>query len=375
MKVFLRNTLFPLIILVSLVVIYLLAWPVAVDPKAWQAPAAPAYTGHYSVNQALSNYVALDMAGATGPEGVLADDRGVVYATTDQGWIVRWLPGSDRAERWVKMPGRPLGLAQGEGGVLWVADAFEGLFQVQADGTLKNTVSQVTDQDRSTPILYANDVTLANGKVYFTDSTQRFGARAFNSTYKASLADILEHGSTGRLLEFDPSTGMTRVILRGLSFANGVAADPAGEFLLVNETAAYRVWRYELLGPHAGTAKVVIDNLPGFPDNITAGQQGRFWLGFASPRLPIVDKLADKPFIRKMVERLPAFLRPGAKHYGHVLAISGKGRVLANLQDPDAAYPMTTGVFETNDYLYVSSLVAPHLARLDKTAVAEFIAP
>ena len=152
-----------------------------------------------------------------------------------------------------------------------------------------------------------------------------------------------------------------------------VAADPAGKFLLVNETAEYRVWRYELQGPDAGTAKVILDNLPGFPDNILAGQQGRFWLGFTSPRLPIVDKLADKPFVRKMVERLPAFLRPGAKHYGHVLAISGEGKVLANLQDPDAAYPLTTGVFETDDYLYVSSLIAPCLARVDKRAVESFL--
>jgi len=313
------------------------------------------------------------MAGATGPEGVLADDQGVVYATTEQGWIVRWLPDSVNADRWVKLPGRPLGLTRGDNGVLWVADAFEGLFRVQPDGVSQNLVSEVPDQGETTPILYANDVTVANGKVYFTDSSQRFGAKAFNSTYKASLADILEHGSSGRLLEYDPVSGAVRVIMRGLSFANGVAADPGGNFLLISETAAYRVWRYDLQGPDAGTARVVIENLPGFPDNITAGQQGRFWLGFTSPRLPIVDKLADKPFVRKMVERLPAFLRPGAKHYGHVLAISGEGEVLANLQDPDAAYPLTTGVFETGDYLYISSLVAPHLARVDKSALVEYL--
>lgn len=373
MRPFLRISLYSAAALVLPVVIYLLAWPVAVDPKPWQAPDAPDYSGDYRVNHALSQYTLLDMAGTTGPEGVLVDDSGVVYATTDQGWIVRWLPGSVNAERWVKLPGRPLGLTRGDDGELWVADAFEGLFRIQADGVLQSVVSEVPDRGEITPVLYANDVTVVNGKVYFTDSTRRFGAKAFNSTYKASLADILEHGSTGRLLEYDPSIGTTRVIMRGLSFANGVAADPAGNFLLINETAAYRVWRYELQGPDAGMAKVVIDNLPGFPDNILAGQQGRFWLGFTSPRLPIVDKLADKPFVRKMVERLPAFLRPGARHYGHVLAISGEGEVLANLQDPDAAYPLTTGVYETDDFLYVSSLIAPHLARVDKSGVETFL--
>jgi len=369
----LRITLLSAAALVLLTALYLLAWPVDVEPVAWRPVAAPGYSGDYGVNRALAQYTALDMAGTTGPEGVLVDDRGEVYATTDQGWILRWPPGASQAERWVKMPGRPLGLTMGGEGVLWVADAFDGLFRVRPDGVIEKVASQVSDAGETTPILYANDVTVANGKVYFSDSTRRFGARAFNSTYKASLTDILEHGSTGRLLEYDPESKITRVVMRGLSFANGVAADPGGKFLLINETAAYRVWRYDLRGPDAGAAKVVIDNLPGFPDNITAGQQGRFWLGFTSPRLPVVDKLADKPFVRKMVERLPAFLRPGAKHYGHVLAISGEGKVLANLQDPDAAYPLTTGVFETDGYLYVSSLVAPHLARVDKSRVKEFM--
>lgn len=159
--------------------------------------------------------------------------------------------------------------------------------------------------------------------------------------------------------------------MRGLSFANGVTIDPEGRFLLVNETAEYRVWKHWLEGDRQGRSEVILDNLPGFPDNILAGRDGRFWLGFTSPRIALADKLADKPFLRRMVQRLPRFVRPQAQLYGHVLAISADGEILANLQDPEATYPMTTGVSETEEFLYVSSLIAPTLARIRRDGLAE----
>jgi len=68
---------------------------------------------------------------------------------------------------------------------------------------------------------------------------------------------------------------------------------------------------------------------------------------------------------------MPAFVRPAAQSYGHILAISGSGEILKNLQDPSAVYPLTTGASETEDYLYISSLVAPTLARLNRSAFTD----
>jgi len=70
--------------------------------------------------------------------------------------------------------------------------------------------------------------------------------------------------------------------------------------------------------------------------------------------------------MRKVIQRMPAFLRPKAVPYGHIMAIDGQGKVVADLQDPDGKYPLNTSVTETKDYLYIGSLVAPVLARLDK---------
>lgn len=349
--------------LLVITVVYFMAWPVSVEPISWSAPQAPAYQGAYITNSALKSFDPLTMPNQSGPEGVAVDSRGYVYATTEQGWVVRWAPQQTHGELWVKLPGRPLGICLGNNGDFWVADAFEGLFHINADGVLTKVLTEVDGQ----PLLYANDVVLAgNGKLYLSDSTARFSAKAYGSTYKASLVDIMEHGYSGRVIEFDPVAQTSRVVMNGLSFANGVTADPEGRFILVNETAEYRVWKYWLSGERAGQSEVIIDNLPGFPDNILAGLDGRFWLGFTSPRIALVDALADKPWLRKVVQRLPGVVRPKAKYYGHILAISGDGEVLVNLQDPAATYPLTTGASETDEYLYISSLVAPVLARISK---------
>ena len=48
------------------------------------------------------------------------------------------------------------------------------------------------------------------------------------------------------------------------------------------------------------------------------GLDGRIWLGFAKPRNPTIDNMADKPFLRRLTLRLPRALWPVPKAYGHV---------------------------------------------------------
>jgi hypothetical protein len=64
--------------------------------------------------------------------------------------------------------------------------------------------------------------------------------------------------------------------------------------------------------------------------------------------------------------RLPRALWPLPKRYGHVMAFSEDGKVLADLQDPAGAYPETTGLTETADRLYVPNLHLPVLGWLPR---------
>jgi sugar lactone lactonase YvrE len=44
-----------------------------------------------------------------------------------------------------------------------------------------------------------------------------------SDTVNAGFLDVIEQSATGRILECDPATKTTRIVARGLSFANDVA--------------------------------------------------------------------------------------------------------------------------------------------------------
>ena len=169
-----------------------------------------------------------------------------------------------------------------------------------------------------------------------------------------------------RLRAVSASSGEVRLLLDGLNYANGVAISADGRFLVIAETGQYRISKLWLQGPEKGTTSILFDNLPGFPDNLKSGLSGRFWLGLAAPRNDLLDGLSDKPWLRKVVQRLPESIRPRAVPSSHVIAFDGDGVVLENLHDPDARYPTLTGVLETSRALYLTTLFGNHLPRLDK---------
>ena len=121
--------------------------------------------------------------------------------------------------------------------------------------------------------------------------------------------------------------------------------------------------------PNSPILEPFIEGLPGFPDNISSGFDGLYWVALASPRNPLLDKLSDKPFLRKVIQRMPAFIRPKAVAYGHIILIDEHGEVVKDLQDSSGSYPINTSVTETEDYLYIGNLVSPFIGRLPKKIV------
>ena len=113
-------------------------------------------------------------------------------------------------------------------------------------------------------------------------------------------------------------------------------------------------------------ASVLLDNLPGYPDNLMRGLDGKIWLGLAKPRNLTIDKMASQPFMRKLTLRLPRAMWPIPQAYGHVMAFTEDGQVVGDLQDPSGHYPETTAITETADRLYVQSLHAKSLGWLQK---------
>ncbi len=355
-----------LLVIIIVIILYLLVWPVPIDPIAWEAPPNPGYTGLFAVNKRLKGIETFPIADNHGPEDIAIDSQGRIYAATHEGRIVRLNADGSNPENWVDTKGRPLGIDFDSKGNLIVADSFRGLLSIAPDGT----ITELATTAGGVLIRFADDVDVAaDGKIYFSDASTKFGAKESGDTYEASLLDLMEHGGHGRLLVYDPATGVAKTLLDGLNFANGVAVSHDQSYVLVNETGGYRVIRFWIEGPKKGKFETLIGSLPSFPDNISTGHDGRYWVAFVSPRNPLVDKLAGKPFMRKVIQRMPAFMRPKAVAYGHIIAIDDKGKVLVDLQDPDGSYPINTSVIETKDYLYIGSLVAPVLGRFKKEKI------
>jgi len=352
-----------LLIIISFFGLYLISWPVPIDPVSWDAPPNPGYESKFRANTILKKIEKLTFGGFHGPEDIAVDEKGVIYAATHEGFIVRMAHETGRFEKWAKTGGRPLGIDFDVHGNLIVADAYKGLLSINPEGKVKTLVSVVNN----IPLNFTDDVdNAADGKIYFSDASTKFSAKE-HGPLAASLLDLIEHGGHGRLLVYNPATKKTKVLVDGLDFANGVAVSADQSYVLINETAAYRVLKYWLSGPQKGKIVPIIESLPSFPDNISTGLDGRYWVALVSPRNALLDSLADNPFLRKVIHRIPEPLRPKPVHYGHIIAINDRGHVLYNFQDPDASCPMNTSVTETENYIYIGSLITDFIARLPKS--------
>lgn len=343
---------------------YLLLWPVPLEPLAWQAPPDGGHVDPFATNNRLRAASHIDLDGHSGPESAALGPDGKLYISSREGAILRLDINSGRLEVFAEAGGLPLGIEFDHEGALLVANATLGVQRIDRDGN----VALLFDSVAGSALLYPNAIAVtADGRIFVSDSTNRFSPADHGGTCKASSIDIIEHGSSGRVIEFDPASQLARVFAAGLSFANGIAVSQDQRYLLVAETGAYRIWRYPLDGRQR---ELVIDNLPGFPGNLDNGMQGRIWAGLLTPRNGLLDRFAGRPFLRKVVMRLPPTWRPQAVPHSHVIAINTDGQVLMDLQDSAASFPFITGVIETRRSLYLTGLSGGRLGHLDKDDLA-----
>ncbi|XP_078439644.1 protein STRICTOSIDINE SYNTHASE-LIKE 10-like isoform X2 [Wolffia australiana] len=181
--------------------------------------------------------------------------------------------------------GRPLGLQfHRRTGKLYIADAYLGLLVVGRSGGL---AKQVATAAEGQPFLFTNgvDVDQKTGIVYFTDTSSLFHRRDW-------MRVMVMADATGRFLKYNPSTGKTTVLLRGLMFPNGVALSKDGKFALIVETTTKRVILYWLKGPNKGQVRTFAQLL-WTPDNIRTTSQGDFWVAVSSPGSDVIGVKMD----------------------------------------------------------------------------------
>lgn len=323
---------------------YLLFWPTPLQPRAWQPGAVPAAEGVWAPNGRLDGAV-LEQSGLAGPDTVVVDAAGRRYSGVGDGRILRWKAG-EAARTFVTLDGRPVGMNFAPNGSLYAADeANARVWRVSPEGRAEVLV-QSDAQQRFT---FLNDVFVArDGRLFFTEASSRWG-----------LADnkraLLEHGGDGGVFVRYPDGRIERV-MDGLQFANGVVLSPDESYLLVAETGAYRITRLWIQGPRSGQREVLVDNLPGFPGDLSIAPDGSYWCSFFSPRKRLLDALAPWPFARKIASRLPPALLARPSRYPHVFRFDGEGKVLESLQaSPGSALPSFSSVVQMGNELLLGT--------------------
>jgi|TARA_Y100000310_G_scaffold88474_1_gene85447 sugar lactone lactonase YvrE len=318
-----------------------------IEPVAFTPEPAPKSQGALEQNNRLTEVELLAEGLLIGPEDVALDEEGLVYTSEEDGAIRRILHDGS-VEEFVQTGGRPLGLAFDLQGNLVACDPGLGLISVSPTGKIDTLVAL----SRELPLHFPNDLDIApDGRIYFSDVTSGIFVHD-------TFHDILVHRPFGRLLRYDPSVGVMDVVGENLYYANGVTVGGGGRFVLVTELGAYRVTRFWLKGERSGERDVFADNLPGYPDGIMADGKGNFWLAIVSPRNRTVDEVYHpRVWIKKLLMRLPDWLRPGAEAYGFVLKLNHNGEIVESLHDPSGkTFSNVSNVIEKEGKLYLASL-------------------
>lgn len=277
-------------------------------------------------------------------------DEGAVFTGTDDGAIQRISPDGRRVEQVARTGGRPLGIEFLPDSRLLVCDARRGVLVVDpSNGAVQTLVAEVDGR----PMRFCNNAAVArDGAVYFSDTSTVHGIDAWR-------AEMVEVTRTGRLLRRS-ADGAVEILLDGLAFANGVALAADESFVAVAETAARTVVRHWLTGPAAGTRDYLVEDLPGYPDNIARGSDGLIWVTIASPRDPVVERLQRGPmWVRRGVTRIPQRLQPAPKRTIRVQAYNDAGALVRDVRvdhRPDAPFHMVTGVREHEGRVWMGSL-------------------
>jgi len=242
--------------------------------------------------------------------------------------------------------GRPLGLAFAPDGALFVADAELGLLRMNESGEFDIWLA---DESAGGPLVFTDDLTiLSDGSVILTDASKRHG-------YGAHMESFFEGEQTGVIYRVT-GPDQYETLADGLAFINGVDHNPLTGQVFINETWAGRTW---ILDPETGDMSVLIDGLPGYPDNLEFDPDtGLIWIALPSPRSVELDGLHPNPFIKRLAWRWIhiAGLPPLPPTPAMALAVATNGEPVYALLGPDDRGSGITTATPWNGRLYVSGL-------------------
>lgn len=331
---------------------YLLLWPTGLVFPSSKFAKAPSLTGVLLPNTELNDLATLGTVG-DGPEDIAITADGTIYTGVANGTLFKKSPTDKDWQAITVTYGRPLGLAFDPAEKwLYICDAVNGLMRTDKAGHLERLIDTLNGEDLG----LVDDLAVAEGGiVYFTTATTEWN-------WDESSDAILIANPTGKLMRYNVRTKKLDVLIDDMPFANGVALTPDGKAVLVAETGAYRIKRYGLVGRDSGRVTTFAENLPGFPDGLNYDEEGQLWVSLPSPRIPIGDKLSNRPFWREVTYKLPEQFKPKPIRYGFLIALNADGQIVESLHGPDGKYALMTNVIWKGNTAYISSLEEQSIA-------------
>jgi ribose transport system permease protein len=148
-------------------------------------------------------------------------------------------------------------------------------------------------------------------------------------------------------------------VARRLTFPNGIVLSFDGQSILFAESWACRISRYWIAGPKAGKIERVVENLPGYPDNINRASDGTYWLALMGMRSPALDLALRMPGFRKrMAQEISndEWLYPNI-NTGCIVRFTENGEIVESLWDKSGSnHPMITSMREHKGRLYIGGI-------------------
>jgi ribose transport system permease protein len=319
----------------------------------------------YALNNKLRDVQLIGLGRIEAPEDVILDRDDNLYAGSRHGDIIRFFaPDYERIEVYAHIGGQPLGLAFDRDDNLHVCIGGMGLYRVTPDRRVElvtdetnRSLSSINDDSR---LRLADDLDIADdGRIFFSEATVRYEMHEWP-------VDGLEARGNGRIICYDPRDRSTRTVLRDLKFPNGICIASDGQSILFAETWGCCVKRWWFDGPRKGQVQTVIDDLPGYPDNINLASDGHYWLAVVGMRCPAYDLAMRMPAFRKhMALRVPVdeWLFPNI-NTGCVLKFSEAGEILETFWDLGGQnHPMITSMREHRGHLYLGGISNNRIGR------------
>uniref|UniRef100_A0A0R0IEQ8 Strictosidine synthase conserved region domain-containing protein n=2 Tax=Glycine max TaxID=3847 RepID=A0A0R0IEQ8_SOYBN len=257
-------------------------------------------------------------------EDVCVDKEGTLYTATRDGWIKRLRRNKGNWENWKHMDSDTLiGITTAKEVGIIVCDVTKGLFKVTEKDGFSVLISQ----------LNGCQLSVLNTK---------FDMQNW-------YLDVLEASSHGQVLKYNPTSNETVIFLNNVvAFANGVALSKDEDYLVACEIWKYRCIRHWLKGANKGITDVLIENLPGAPDNINLAPDGSFWIPLillTSKGLEFVHKYKTT---KHLVDSFPRLI---------VVNVATDGKIIREFDDADwKVITFVTSALEFEDHLYLGNL-------------------